>query len=45
MGNPFETIPSDQGQPEKRNCDKCNGDGEVNGKKCDKCNGSGKLKG
>ena len=44
MGNPFETIPGDRGQSERRNCDKCNGTGKVNGKKCDKCNGSGKLK-
>lgn len=44
MGNPFETIPGDRGQPERRNCDKCNGTGKVKGEKCDKCNGSGKLK-
>lgn len=29
MGNPFETIPGDRGQSEKRNCDKCNGSGKL----------------
>lgn len=44
MKSPFEVPPADRGQPERRNCDKCDGSGKVRDKKCDRCNGSGKVR-
>jgi len=44
IANPYETLLGDRGVPERRDCDKCNGIGKVDGEKCNKCDGSGKLK-